>query len=202
MPDRRRKISGSEHGNSSSPYYKDRPESAGTGLSSKASWERGAGQQQEPQGDHLDHFNYFDVVASTLSTSQFSSCQNDEHMRAQAAPSSLISSDTFSFDFPLPQYIEANDAFISHSSPESATWHPGDVLTPNSSYMGSQYDDVPLADGLPRSYGSFNSFPASSPEIMASGFSENFGILDTSPPWGSPLSNGRTLEDLSMPSMS
>ena len=199
----RRRISGNIHGDSSLPYYRDGSGSAGTSSSSKASRERGAGQQQLPQRDPLDHFNYFNVEASAVSTSrsQFSASHDDDQIRVQAAQSSLIPSDTFPFDFPLSQYIEANDGFMSHSSPESATWQPGEVLTPNSSYMGSQYEDSPLADGLPGSYESLNSFPSSSPETMASGFSENFGVLDTSPQWDSPLSNGRMLEDLSMPSM-
>lgn len=203
MLGRRRRISGNGHRNFSLPHCRDGSGSAETNSSSKASWERGTGQQQLPQRDPLDHFNYFDVKASTLTTltSQLSNNHDDDQIRVQATPSSLIPSDAFSFDYPLSQYIEANDGFMSHSSPESATWQPGEVLTPNSSHMGSQYEDVPLADGLPGSYGSLNSFPSSSPETMASKFPENFGILDTSPPWGSPLSNGRTLEDLSMPSM-
>lgn len=204
MPERRRRDAGSVHGNSSLPYYRDGAgSSVGTISSANPPWEHGAGQKQLSQGGSLDHFDFFNVEASRLSTltTQFSTSQDDNPIRVQATPSSLILSDTFSFEFPLSQHIEAKDGFMSHSSPESATWQPGDMLTPNSSYMGSQYEDVPLADAQPASYGSLNSFPSSSPETMASGFSENFGILDTSPPWGSPLSNGRTLEDLNMPSM-
>src|SRR5277367_6831902 len=90
---------------------------------------------------------------------------------------------------------------MSHSSPESATWQPGEVFTPTSSYTGSQSDDNLPLDGQPAPYGSLNSIASSSPDTMASGFSENSGVRDTSPTWGSPLSNERLLADLSMPSM-
>ncbi len=203
MPERRRKISGNTNNNSSSPYHRDGSGSAGTNASSNVSWEHAAGQQQLPQPDPFDHFNFYDIGASTLTTSKspFSTNHGNDQIGVQAPLSSLSSSNTFSFDLPASQYIEQTDGFISHSSPESATWQPGEVFTPTSSYMGSQSEDNPLLDGKPGSYGSFNSFTSSSPETLPSGFSENFGVLDTSPTWGSPLSNGRILEDLSMPSM-
>ena len=203
MSERRRRISGNTHGNSSLPYNRDGSGSAGTDLPSDASWQRGASQQQLPQRGPLDHLNYFDLGSSTPTTSrsQFSTKRDDDQIGIPAPPSSLISSDTFSFDLALSQYIESDDGLMSHSSPESATWQPGEVFTPTSSYMGSQSDDNPPSDGHPGSYGTLNAFTSSSPDTMTSVFSENFGVLDTSPTWGSPSSNERLLVDLSMPSM-
>jgi hypothetical protein len=203
MPERRRRISGNTHGNSSLPYHRDGAGSAGTDSSSNASWQRGAGQQQLPQRDPLAHLNYFDLGGSTPTTLWSQSTIDEDHsqMGITAPPSSLVSRDTSSFNPALSLYIEATDGLMSHSSPESATWQPGEVFTPTSSYMGSQPDDNPPSDGQLGSYGSLNSFPSSSPDTMASGFSENFGVLEMSPTWGSPLSNERLLDDLSMPSM-
>ena len=203
MPERRRKISGNTYGNSSLPYYPDGSGSARTDSSSNASWQHGSGQEQLPKRDPLDHLNYFDLGSSTPTTSrsQFSIKQDDDQIGIPAPPSSLISSDAFSFDLALPLYTKSNDGFMSHSSPESATWQPGEVFTPTSSYMGSQPDDNPLSDGQSGSFGSLNSFTSSSPDTIESGFSENFGVLDTSPTWGSPSSNERLLDDLSMPGM-
>jgi len=202
MPERRRRTSGNTHGNSSLPYYRDRAGSAGTDSSSNASWQRGTDQQQLPQRDPLDHLNYFDLGGSTPMTlwSQSTINEHPGQIGITVPPSSLVSRDTSSFNLAL-QYVEASDGLMSHSSPESATWQSGEVFTPTSSYMGSQPDDNPPSDSQPGSYGSLNSFPSSSPDTMASGFSENYGILEMSPPWGSPLSSERLLDDLSMPSM-
>jgi hypothetical protein len=203
MPERTKRVYNYSQGNASLPYRRNRLEPAGTSPATNTLWEHVVSQQQSVQPGHLDQFNYFDAGApgSTISESQFSVNDIDGHIGVNAPASSLISDEILDLELSFSQYMDPKDGFISHSSPESAAWQPGEVFTPNSSYMGSQSGDSLLPDGQPRSYGSFDSITSSTPETLASGFSENLNVLDTSPTWGSPLSNGRLLEDLNMPSM-
>jgi hypothetical protein len=201
------KLSGSTHSNASLPYRRPEPRSVGTDSPSSSPWQNVAGQQQSTQEDVLGSFNYVDFGSSrtTTSRSQSTVSQYDNQFGISAPPPSLTSNNLLHFyDQASSQSMQSNDAFTSHSSPDPAAWQPGEVCTPTSSHMDSLPDDMFFPDGqsgVGRSE-SFNSFPSSSLDAMESAFSDNFGFIDASPPWGLSSSNDRMLDDQFMPSTS
>jgi hypothetical protein len=202
---RRRKVSGSAYSNTSQPYRRNGSRSGGTESTSSSSWQRVAGQQKSDQGGPLDGFTFFDFGSSsaTTSRSQSSISQFGNQLGISAPQSSLISNNAFPiYDQALSQSAQSNDVFTSHSSPDPATWQPGDVWTPTSSYIGSQADDMIFLDGQSGVCGSIDSFSSSGPNTIESAFSDNVGFIDTSPTWGSPSSSDRMLDDQNIPGTS
>lgn len=200
QPERRRNT-GSGYRENSAPYSRNRSVlTVRTADSSNTS--RSLVSQQHQGQQNPATYNFFDPEIAQTGTSSFASIiyRNGDQRESPGPPGLLAPTSPAFLEQIAPQFDDTGlyPTYVSLSSPGSNPYNSWDIATPSTSYMNTGNGDSPISNGPSGTYGSLDDITVSTPDTLASGFSDGSVNFRANSVFGSPTSNSASLVDMKL----
>jgi hypothetical protein len=202
LPERRRNT-GSGYRENSAPYARNRSALTVRTSSDSSNTSRNLVSQQQEQ-QNSDTFNFFGPEIPPTWTSSFPPTiyQNGDHRESPGPPGLLVPTSLAFLEQMVPQFDDTllYSTYASLSPAGSVAYNNSwDIATPSTSYVNTGNGDSPISNGPSGTYGSLDDITVSTPDTLASGFSDGSVNFRANSVFGSPTSNSASLVDMKLP---
>jgi hypothetical protein len=207
MPDRRRN-SRISHREIASPYHRERPGlglGIASGITGRARTSVSSQQtRQQPNLDYLDYFDFQNPPGWNPSFEDSSALQINVEIEALGRTPSLDSSISSWLSPTQQAFIDSNDGhtfYTPQASVGSVAWQSEGVASPDGVLIYPLSADTVTTDGQSGFYGGLDNMTASTPDTLASGYTDANGGMGTVSENSSPMSKSAVLVDMKLPGM-
>lgn len=204
QPERRRNPR-SGHRENSAPYPRNRSVLTVRTSSDSSNTSRNLASQQHQEQQNPDLFDFLGPEIPLTWTSTFApapiSYHNGDQRESPGPPSLLAPTSPAFLEQMVPQFDDAvlYSTYASLSSSGSVPYNSWDIATPSTSYMNAANGDSPISNGPSGTYGSLDDITVSTPDTLASGFSDGSINFRANSVFGSPTSNSASIVDMKLP---